>query len=113
MEKVLREFVNLDRMDGIHRAPIVRTCTPGEVDAESFANLLRQIYESEDGEHTFDWTAICEIAPSSTDEFTSALKYMKNRRGADGEGITARRHLNLVAVCRWHGGTSDTGNPIR
>ena len=54
-EKVLKTFAQLDPMDRIHRAPVLHTCAPTTIKNETFANLLRELYESSNGPCEYDW----------------------------------------------------------
>ena len=74
-------------MDGIHRAPILHTCSPTSIEAGTFANLLREVYESPNGQCEYDWLLIQRIPLFSLVELEHAFKNMANNRGADSSGL--------------------------
>ena len=46
-EHILNEFKNLDRIDDIHREPIIHKQEPKQLAPDTFNDLLRSIYSSD------------------------------------------------------------------
>ena len=86
-DQVLQEFADLNRIDGIHRTPVVRSEPPPQINPESFTDLLRQIYACLDDNIHFVPEAIKNIPTFDRTELLVALRRMANRRGADKSGI--------------------------
>ena len=75
-------------MDGIFRAPVVTKHVRSEVQPETFAKLLRDVYESLNDALVYDWHLIKNIPPFQIEELKEALKCMRNNRGVDTDGVT-------------------------
>ena len=87
-EQILIEFTSLQRTDQLQRAPVLRKQCTAVVEPECFAQLLREVYESDATSNIVDRSAIQQIPLFELVEFTSAIKHMKKRRGSDMNGIS-------------------------
>ena len=87
-EQVLIEFTDLQRTEQVQRAPILRNKCAVAVEPECFAKLLSEVYESDSANNTVNRDLIQQIPLFDIVEFTTAIKYMKKRRGSDMNGIT-------------------------
>ena len=87
IDLVLQEFADLNRIDGIHRTPVIRDEPPPIINPESFLDLLRHIYECPDTNIQLDRQAIKTIPIFDRAELLAAFRRMSNRRGADKSGI--------------------------
>ena len=88
VEQVLQEFEKLQRIEHLQRAPIIRTKCMDEVEPESFAELLRSVYESESTPNVVNREQIQQVPLFDLEEFSDVLKHMKTGRGPDTYGIT-------------------------
>ena len=88
VEQVLVEFENLQRLEHLQRAPILRAKCVDVVEPESFAELLQSVYESESTPDIVNREQIQQVPLFELHEFSTALKYMKKGRGPDTFGIT-------------------------
>lgn len=86
---VLQEFAELGKIDALHHAPVTRSETTQQIDCDTFADTLQAIYESPSPSIPIDLSRIAEIPPFKMHEFQYALKFMRNRKGADKTNIVA------------------------
>ena len=84
-------------MDGIFRAPVVCKHVRTEVQPETFAKLLRGVYELLNGALVYDWHLIKTIPPFRIEELKKSLKCMQNNRGGDIDGVITNtvKHGNV------------------
>ena len=80
-EKVLGEFKDLNRLHGIHKAPIFDTKQNKQPDREDFASLLKQVYTSEVPDLRVDNDTIRNIPCFTILELVDGLRYMANGPG--------------------------------
>lgn len=80
-EQILIEFTDLQRTDQLQRAPVLRKQCTAVVEPECFAQLLREVYESDATNNIVDRRTIQQIPLFELVQFTSAIKHMKNEEG--------------------------------
>ena len=86
-EKVLGEFKDLERLHGIHKAPILSMKRNEQPDPEIFASLLSQVYTSDLPNLEMNQILIQQIDLFSFRELLDGLRRMSNGRGMDSNGI--------------------------
>ena len=85
-QNILQEFVDLGRLNRVHRAPVVKDCDE-ECAAESFAIALEAIYSSSSTAEEPCRDHLRRLARFTLGELESAIKQMGLRRCADHSGI--------------------------
>ena len=86
-EKFLAEFKDLDRLEQLHRMPRVPK-KEMKCSEDDFATLLEEIYDSSECQEMPRKLDLTKFPIFSLNELKNAMKFMRNRRCADREGIS-------------------------
>ena len=100
-EIVLQRFCGLDRIEHIHRQPVVRSLPIEFVKPERFVDYFEDVYASSHEPLQVDRAALAEVPPFTADEVKDATRRMSNARCAKEAGIIAemiKSHLSLIFI---------------
>ena len=88
-ESVLREFVQLDRLDQLQREPAKKRIHDDFVDPARFGDCFEEIYRSDQGALPINGHILVGVPPVCVADVARALRKMKNGRCADGASVVA------------------------
>ena len=102
-EKILAEFVDLDRLDDARRLPIRDSVPVGilELQPDNFASYLADVFKTDLPVQRGSACALLDslstraaftIQPFTMEELQYALRRMKNRKSSDEKGIVAEMY---------------------
>ena len=86
-EELLHKFIDVQSLHEIKRL-LIRHEIADHVNCESFASIMRSIYDSSLANFAFDRTLIQSIRSFTMHEFTSAMWSMSLNKAADQDNVT-------------------------